>query len=141
MASISRSSFLLKTRVWPTWVPDAIAETQRRAFISQLQPVAHRQSSFHFSACLQTIFSIQDSILGIQNPLQLQQARAYSQHSVARRRALSLLPASPIATGSSPGCLEHVSARPRRSMTAPGDSQSARAEKFETMKSRILSVL
>ena len=141
MASISRSSFLLKSRVWPTWVPDAIAETEQQAFISQSQHIAPRQSSFHFSACLQTIFSIQDTILGIQNPLQLQQARAYSQHSVARRRALSLLSAGASATGSSHIRLEHTAARPRRSMTAPVNLQTAKAEKYAAMKSRILSVL
>jgi len=140
MASIPRSSFLLKTRVWPTWVPEAIAETERHTFLSQLQSTAPRQYSFHFSACLQTVFSIQDSILGIQNPLQLQQARAYSQNSVARRRALSLLTAGTVANGSQTRN-EHTSALPRRAMTAPVDIKCAKAEKYEAMKSRILSVL
>ncbi|KAH8594609.1 hypothetical protein B0O99DRAFT_672654 [Bisporella sp. PMI_857] len=131
-ASVTRATFLRSSRVWPTWLPDAIAETERQAFQSQLVRQSH-QSSFHFSACLQTIFSIQDSILGVQNPLHLQQARAFSQQSITRRRALSLL-SGPAPAGSSQARYEHTSTRPMRASSAPPSIQKAKAEKYYPSK-------
>jgi len=140
MASITRSHFLRSSRIWPAWVPEALVETERQSFVSQAQPAAHQNPSFHFSACLQTIFSFQDSILGVHNPGHFQHARAFSQQSVARRQTISLLPEPAVAIATTVR-LEHTAPRPVRANTAPPTMQRARNDKYEAMRSRILSVL
>jgi len=136
---IARSTLLSTSRVWPTWLPEALVETHRQSLISQLQPVTRQLPSFQFSACLQSLFSLQDSILGISNPTNFQ-ARAFSQQTVARRRVSSLQTASP-SNCSSHNRLEHTAARQTRVLSAPHTLHKARFERYNVMKSRILSVL
>jgi hypothetical protein len=145
--SITRTTFLQTSRVWPTWLPEALVEMQRQALIAQLPQTVPRVSrqppSFQFSACLQSLFLLQDSILGVANPLHFQHARNFSQQSVARRRALSLQQTSTLApgTGSLNNRLEHTASRPRRALSAPQPLDNAKTQRYTAMKSRILSVL
>jgi hypothetical protein len=157
MASITRPTHLLTSRVWPQWLPTLLAkaeiETERRALISSLPTISttltmqtmQAKPSFHFSACLSSLFSLQDAILGVQNPLNQgvygygQQARAFSQHQ--RGRAMT----TPNQVMVRESNMELKRGRERRALTLPSafpsEKEQAKLERFKAMESRILNVL
>jgi hypothetical protein len=151
MASLTRhpGSHLLTTHIYPAWLPKALDFVERRTFIPNPQP-KHQLPSFQFSACLQSLFSLQDSILGVENPLGFLQARAFSQS----RRHRSITPSRAVVCGRSRSLTvggqmggEHTSKRPGEALSAGRIQFSVRMkererlDRYRAMESRILSVL